>query len=67
MLVRNANCDARPYLFEDFVCCLEVEVERCDGGRADCKLYDGLRLQLWFCHVKEASGWEPEVCGEVAV
>ena len=47
--------------------CFEVEVERGDGSCADGELYDRLRLQLWFCHVKEARGWKPEVCREVAV
>ena len=45
----------------------EVEVERGDGCCADGKLYDGLRLQLCFCHIKEARGWEREMCREVVI
>ena len=45
----------------------EVEVGGGDGRCADGELYDGLRLELWFCHIKEARGWEPEMCREVAV
>ena len=67
MLVRHANCDAGPKLSEGFMRCFEVEVERGNGSCADGKLYDGLRLQLCFCHIKEARGWEPEMCREVAV
>ena len=67
MLVRQANCDAGPKLSEGFMRSFEVEVERGDGSCDDGKLYDGLRLQLRFSHVKEARGWEPEVCREVAV
>ena len=45
----------------------EVEVGRGDGICADGELYDGLRLELCFCHIEEARGWEPEMGREVAV
>ena len=65
--MRSANYAAGPKLTEGFMCSFEVGVERGDSSCADGKLYDGLRLQLCFCHIKEARGWEPEICRKVAV
>ena len=49
------------------MCCFEVEVASGNSYCTNGKLYDGLRQQLQFSHVKEANGWEPEVSREAVV
>ena len=42
VLIRDADKNAGPKLFEGFVRSFEVEVERGDSSCADGELYDGL-------------------------
>ena len=67
ILMRDANSEAGPELCEGCVCGFEVKVEGGENSCTDGELHNGLRLKLLFCHVEEACGWEPKVCGEVAV